>query len=381
MKKRVLIFSTAYFPFVGGAEVAVKEITERIPEIEFVMLTARLNPKLPGVEKVGNVEVHHLGKGNHWDKYRIIAQGASYASKLGRFDAIWGIMASYAGFAALRFKKRNLEVPFLLTLQEGDSRWDIYKHVWWCWPYFKQIFKRADKIQAISNYLAKWAKDLGAKCQIEVVPNGISMEHGAHSMEQKQGLIKRIITVSRLVEKNGVEDLIEAIKILDRNDIVLKILGDGKLRKKLEKLVKDLEIKDRVALLGEKQFQLKGEVSNKAVYERLMCADVFCRPSLSEGLGNAFLEAMAVGVPVIATPVGGIPDFLKDGETGWFCEPRNPKSIVEKIKYILDEKNKEEVARVVENAKKLVEEKYNWDLIARRMQTIICDLCNSLKSV
>ena len=142
-----------------------------------------------------------------------------------------------------------------------------------------------------------------------------------------------------MVEKNGVEDLIEAIKILDRNDIVLKILGDGKLRKKLEKLVKDLEIKDRVALLGEKQFQLKGEVSNKAVYERLMCADVFCRPSLSEGLGNAFLEAMAVGVPVIATPVGGIPDFLKDGETGWFCEPRNPKSIVEKIKYILDEKN------------------------------------------
>jgi len=99
-------------------------------------------------------------------------------------------------------------------------------------------------------------------------------------------------------------------------------------------------------------------------------ADVFCRPSLSEGLGNVFLEAMAAGVPVIATPVGGIPDFLKNGETGLFCHVRNPESIAEKIKWILDEKNKEEVARVVANAREMVGRKYDWEIIAEKMEKI-----------
>ena len=155
---------------------AVKEITDRLPDYEFVMITAKLRSDLLDVEKVGNIEVHRLGNGNHWDKYRLIAPGGRYSSKLGHFDAIWGIMASYAGFAALRFKKQNMNMPFLLTLQEGDSRWQIYKHVWWCWPYFKQIFKKADKIQAISSYLADWARDLGAKNNIEVIPNGVDVD-------------------------------------------------------------------------------------------------------------------------------------------------------------------------------------------------------------
>ena len=99
-------------------------------------------------------------------------------------------------------------------------------------------------------------------------------------------------------------------------------------------------------------------------------ADVFCRPSLSEGLGNSFLEAMAAGVPVVATPVGGIPDFLRDGKTGWFCRVNDPASIAEKIKYILDEQNKAEAQKVINNAKQMVLDKYDWDGIAGQMENI-----------
>ena len=99
-------------------------------------------------------------------------------------------------------------------------------------------------------------------------------------------------------------------------------------------------------------------------------ADVFCRPSLSEGLGNSFLEAMAAGAPVVATPVGGIPDFLQDGKTGWFCRVNDPASIAEKIKYILDEQNKHKVTEVINNAKQMVLEKYSWDGIAAQMANI-----------
>lgn len=362
-KKRILIFSTAYFPFVGGAEVAVKNITDRILDAEFVMVTARLNKNLPIKEKINNVVVHRLGRGDKWDKLRLILSGVKFAETLGKFDAIWSIMASYAGFAALNYKKHYSDIPYFLTLQEGDSKIKIYKKVWFVWPCFKQIFKRADQIQAISNYLADWATDMGAKCPVKVIPNGVdiakftNIKTGEHIPRDH----KQVITTSRLVAKNAVADLIMSAEYLPEN-IHFTIVGSGKLENNLKKIVADYGWQDRVHFLG--------SLEHDDLVLHLRRSQVFCRPSLSEGLGNSFLEAMAVGVPIIGTNVGGIPDFLRDGETGWFCEVKNPKSIAEKIKYVLDEKNRAEVDKVRENAKKLVTEKYNWDKIAEQMKEV-----------
>jgi glycosyltransferase involved in cell wall biosynthesis len=145
------------------------------------------------------------------------------------------------------------------------------------------------------------------------------------SYEPRNNDIKRVISVSRLVKKNGLEGLIKAVAIVNKESkdpVILKIIGDGKLKNKLSGLIKEEKINDRAIIkkLQKEEIVLEGQVSNKQVYEYLSQADVFVRPSLSEGLGNVFLEAMSMGVPVIATEVGGIPDFLKDGETGWFCE-------------------------------------------------------------
>ncbi|MDP2684214.1 MAG: glycosyltransferase family 4 protein [bacterium] len=398
-KKRVLIFSTAYFPLIGGAEIAVREITNRINDIEFVMIAPRLKKDLLEKEKIDNVLIYRVGKGNNFDKFRLFFSGVKFAQSLGKFDIVWAIMASYAGLTALRFKKKNNDVKFLLTLQEGDSKTHIYKRVWFIWPYFKQIFKKADKIQAISKYLADWAREMGAKCEISVIPNGVAVKRESeNNLHHHKCNHKKIITVSRLVEKNGVEDLIKSLSYLD-NNVHLTILGDGVLRSHLESVVKDNGLNERVHFVG--------SVSPEDVYKHLAVANIFCRPSLSEGLGNAFLEAMAVSLPTIGTKVGGIPDFLIDDETslpgqsppsvspgklslslaktslpgvalaktGWFCEVNNPESIAEKIKYILDEKNKEEVQKVVSNAKKMVEEKYNWELIAKDINNIFKNLC------
>jgi len=361
MKKRILIFSTAYFPLIGGAEVAVKEITGRINDFEFVMVSPRLRKDLLETEQIGNLTIHRIGRGNNFDKFRIIFQGPKYAKSLGKFDIVWSIMASFAGFASLRYKRQNKDIPFLLTLQEGDTKAHIYSRVWFIWPYFKQIFKLADRIQAISKYLADWAREMGAKAPIDIVPNGVDLsEIVGNGQRNDCGHIK-VITTSRLVEKNGVEDLIKAMAFLSEN-VHLIILGDGELKEHLEEVSKNNNLDKRVHFVG--------NVAPKEVYNYLAKADVFCRPSLSEGLGNAFLEAMLSGLPVVATKVGGIPDFLVDGETGWFCEVKDPRSIAEKIKYILDEKNKEEVLRVMENAKKMVKEKYGWELVAQKMERI-----------
>src|SRR3989338_8239109 len=121
-----------------------------------------------------------------------------------------------------------------------------------------------------------------------------------------------------------------------------------------------LKIDDRVLFLG--------DIDNDVVPRYLAIADVFVRPSLSEGQGISFLEAMAAGVPIIGTPVGGIVDFLHDGRTGLFCEVNNQESIAHKIKIYLDDQ--ELSAAIKTNARKLVEKNYDWNLIAVKMKNI-----------
>jgi glycosyltransferase involved in cell wall biosynthesis len=96
---------------------------------------------------------------------------------------------------------------------------------------------------------------------------------------------------------------------------------------------------------------------------------VFVRPSRSEGLGIAFLDAMAAGIPVVAPPVGGITDFLKDRETGLFCNPEDPESVANAVKELLG--NDSLRNSIVMHARQLVKERYDWDIVAQQYYEII----------
>ncbi|MBU2037143.1 glycosyltransferase family 4 protein [Patescibacteria group bacterium] len=371
--KKVLIFSTAYLPLIGGAELAVKEITDRlVGDFEFDLICARIKKELPRSENAGTVNIYRVGWG--WgkiDKFLLSWRGAALASKLHaaeKYNMVWAIMASFGGLAALKFKLKYRAIPYLLTLQEGDTPKHIASRAQWLGPYYKKMFMQADYIQAISNFLANWAKNMGVKCPIEVVPNGVDIDKFQETRNNNQKLKeelnikpeeKVIITVSRLVKKNGVEDLIQAMSFLPENTKLL-IVGDGEKRAHLSFVIGNLSLGKRIFLLG--------SVSPGSVADYLSISDLFVRPSLSEGLGSAFLEAMAAGVPIIGTRVGGIPDFLADGETGLFCEVSNPKNIAEKIELLLNDDNLRQ--KLIFNGKKLVEEKYNWNIIAKQIKAI-----------
>lgn len=373
-KPKVLIFSTAYFPLVGGAEVAVKELTDRLVDYDFVMVTARINRAWPKVEQIGRVEVHRIGFGSRFDKFILMFFGARLAAKLhakNNFSSTWAIMASYGGFAAARFKRQHKTVPYLLTLQEGDDLKSVERKVLPVWFWFKSIFTRADQVQCISNYLADWARRFKVDDnKISVVPNGVDLEKFQSteiSLDKKV-----IITTSRLVPKNGVGDLIEAMTLLPRQ-VTLQIYGQGNLREVLEQKVKHLHLSDRVKFFG---YVLPNELPSK-----LAQASVFCRPALSEGLGNSFLEAMAIGLPTVGTPVGGIVDFLHDPldesgreATGWLCEPKNPQSIAKKIAFILDPAHKDEVWQIAKNGQAHVRANYSWDTVTGKMGQILAEL-------
>lgn len=375
MKNRhILIFSLSYYPHqIGGAEVAVKEITDRISKdtMQFDMITLG-DGRSPREETIGNVRVYRVFRNvGSLTKLLFPFAAALKAKKLDRaigYDAVWAIMASYAGFAAYLFKKRRFLTPVFLTIQEGDhfKRREGFFGSW-----FRKIFATADHIQAISRYLADWSRHMGAKCPVTVIPNGVDFGHFSEPLSSEdRGALRRqlgfaddevvLMTASRLVYKNAVDDIIAALQHLDKSYRLL-ILGVGPDEPALKALVRNLKLEERV-IFG-------GFVPHERLPQYLQASEVFVRPSRSEGLGNSFLEAMAAGIPVVATPVGGIPDFLKDGETGLFCEVGNPQSIAQKVEKLV--KDRESRDYIVRQARELVRKRYGWEQISRDMQEIL----------
>lgn len=397
--KRVLIFSLNYYPrFIGGAEVAIKEITDRISpeEIEFHMVTLRFDSKLPKVEKVGNVLVHRIGFTKkdpsigdlkkfplHINKFFFQFFAAAKALSLHRkyhYNGMWAMMAHSAGVPAVIFKMCHPRVKYLLTLQEGDPIDYIKRVMRPVYPLFRRSFIHADVIQVISNFLGRWARDMEFKGHLELVPNAVNTKHFSKVYpENDQDSLKKtlhkkdndvfLVTTSRLVEKNAVDDVIRGIALLPKNYHFL-ILGIGPDEEKLKVLARELGVSRRIHFVG--------QVDHSVMPLYLHISDVFIRPSLSEGMGNSFIEAMAAGIPVIATQEGGIADFLFDPEknpdkepTGLAVPVRSPESIVRQARRLSEDSELRKT--LVRNAKKLALENYDWDLIASRMKREVFD--------
>lgn len=364
--KRVLIFSLAYYPHVGGAEVAIKAITDRITDLEFHMVTLRFSKEDLKEEKIGNVFVYRIGFGtSKLSKFLFQFMAARYASALHNqlgFSATWAMMAHATGVPAALFKMQHPEVPYILNLQEGDSLVHIERTMLPLWPLFVRAFTKADMVQALSTYLANWAHARGFVGPVEIIPNGVDVQHFSGTPAAHEGVV--LITTSRLVHKNAIDDCIRALALLPPM-IRFQILGTGVEEAPLKKLADKLGVSGRVVFMG--------HVDHAQLPERLHAADIFIRPSRSEGMGNSFLEAMAAGLPVVATQEGGIADFLFDAKrntdkptTGWAVDANSPEQIAEAVKEILGKG--ENTKQVIENAKRMVAEKYSWDLIAQDMR-------------
>ena len=381
--KRILIFSLAYYPNnVSGAEAAIKEITDRISpdDIEFHMVTLRYNSKLATEEKIGNVFVHRIGlvKPNPTfedlgkiplDLNKPIYQFLSPVKGLMlnrkyKFDAIWSMMAHSAGVPALIFKIFSPKTKYVLTLQECDPTDYIEKKMKPLSGIFKKAFLKADFVQAISKHLGDWAKRRGVKDEkIKIIPNGanpralfpVSTESELNELKKKFDKKENeiyLVNTARL----GTENTLRAMVNLPDN-IKFLLVGDGPEEKMLKNLAKELNIENRVIFVG--------RVDRTEVSKYRQISDIFVCPSRSEGLGNAFLSAMASRLPVIATQEGGLAEFISD-ETAWVVEKDKPEQITQAIKDILA--NPEKVNKITATSHNMVTNKYNWDLVAENMQ-------------
>ncbi len=180
-----------------------------------------------------------------------------------------------------------------------------------------------------------------------------------------------VLFVGRLVEWKGVDTLIRSMagvrKVIP--DVKLIIVGEGMFRHELESLVTN------TGLTGTVQFS--GRVGDEDLVMLYNTAAVFVLPSRSynglvmEGLGVVLLEAMAQGVPVIGSNVGGIPDIITDGENGFLVPEQRPDIIAEKIIRILTDNELQEKFR--SNGVIRVQDSFSCEMISEKFSEVYCD--------
>jgi len=183
-------------------------------------------------------------------------------------------------------------------------------------------FRIASGVICVSKDLENRAQNLGAKSTV-VIPSPLMLtRYNRTNVHKKE---REVISVARLLPIKGISYLIKAMTRVKDGSLV--IIGDGPERTKLELLSKHLELSDRVFFTG--------WISERSgILDHLEQATVFVLPSLSEGLPRVLIEAMACGLPVVATNVGGVPEAVVDGVNGLLVPPRDEKALAEAIEHL-----------------------------------------------
>lgn len=221
------------------------------------------------------------------------------------------------------------------------------------------------KLFAVSKFTRNQVISLGVPPgRVKVIPNGVEWDADREMGPTKQDGCgpKKLLTVSRLVPRKGHETVLRALpKVLSQMpDLVYHIAGTGPERDRLEKLVWELGLEGKVAF--------HGLVGNDEKRRLLLDCDIFilpCRagPNDFEGFGISFLEAMRYAIPVIAGNSGGVPDVVQNGTTGLLVNPDDADQVAEAILALLQ--NPDQAHRLGINARRVVGERYTWNLIAK----------------
>ncbi|MCD6163371.1 MAG: glycosyltransferase [candidate division Zixibacteria bacterium] len=269
-----------------------------------------------------------------------------------------GIVAALTGFH-----------PYVLSVWGDDILEFPQKSLIHRWL-VKKAINKADYATATSNMLANATKDLiNDNKNIKVIPFGVDISHYKFTVKSPDN-ITHIGTVRNLLPKYGLAYLIKAFASLIKkyDNLKLTIVGDGYLRSSLELLVNELGINNHVIFTG--------FVAHEKVVGYLKTFDIFIMPSIGEGetFGVAAVEAMAIGLPVVASKIGGLPEVIDDGQTGILVKPGDVEDLKKALEYYII--NTDVRIKHGRAGRKKVEEKYNWQDNAEMMNRLYLKILN-----
>jgi glycosyltransferase involved in cell wall biosynthesis len=206
----------------------------------------------------------------------------------------------------------------------------------------RRVFRRAAVVSPVSRDLARRLAPLAGSTPLVAVPNSIDTRLFSPGQRAGTGRIE-LLSVGNLVEVKGHRYLIEALELLRDSgvDASLDMVGDGHLRPQLEHRVEELGIGDRV--------RFHGHVPKQRVAEMMRRADVFVLPSLWENMPCVLLEAMAAGLPAVASSVGGVPEII-DRASGVLAEPGSPAALAAAVQEVARSRGAYDPRALHENA-------------------------------
>lgn len=232
--------------------------------------------------------------------------------------------------------------------------------------FFLKTFGKARKIFVLSqdfkNKIMEWGYQGDVVVETTNVDSSLitdfSIENKIADLQTTDKI--KILFLARLLKEKGIFETVEAFRNLTKkyDNIELTIAGDGKDFAELEEVVKD-----------DANIKVVGHVEGQGKIDLFKENDIYCLPSYSEGLPTSVLEAMAFGMPVITSKVGGLKDFFKNGKMGYFVEPKNVKQIEEKFESLL--LNKDKIIEIGKHNYAYANEKLLNNVVAERMHGYI----------
>ncbi len=375
---KILIVSHEFPPIGGGGANACFFLSREFSRIgnEVTVVTAQYE-ELPEAEVTEDrVKIHRVKckrankeKSNFYEMFTFLCSAWKFADKLcikEQYDKCLVFFGIPSGPIALHLKYKY-KLPYVVRFGGGDipGAQKRFKYVYMLLaPIIRKIWKEADSLIANSDGLRQRALGFEDRYKISIIENGVDNQFFVPGSRLQQDEV-RILFVSRLIEGKGLQFIIPHLKEIQekvysqcQKTIQLVIVGDGPYRSALEQLVETTGTQNLVSFEGRKDKQ--------QVREYYQAADLFILPSLSEGMPNVVLEAMASGLPVLMTPCEGSKELVTDN--GFICT--HDEMAEKMIVLCTDDKLRKQLGN---NSLHIVKEKYQWNQIGERYLTLLED--------
>ena len=361
---KIIIFTTHFYPYRGGLENYALQMALRLVKkgVKVDVLTFN-HANLKDFEKYKGIGIYRIPCWNVlgvvYSIPRMNEKTKSILKKLARnnYDFVNTHTRFFASsWLGMKFAKENS--IRLIHTEHGNV---FVKHPnpiveFFAWLYDmtigRKIFKSAWKVVGVSKPCCRFAKKLGAKnCTVihNCVDTGLFKKKKADLIKKlKIGKKTRVITfVGRVIHSKGIHDLINALEGI--NNAKLLVVGDGPYLNNLKKLANEKKV-DALFL---------GSKSQEEIVDILNITDIFVNPSYSEGLPSSVLEAGAVGIPIIATNVGGTNEIIDNGINGLLVKPKNISQMRKSLLLLLKSRaRRDNFSRKIH--KKVIEQ-FDWD--------------------
>jgi glycogen synthase len=331
--KRILLLNYEYPPLGGGAGYASAALVERLVDrgigVDVVTActdgarTVTVEEPRPGLVmywiRTRRKGIHQVGLGGAAGYLLHAAPVVRRLARVRSYDAAHVFFSLPTG--ALLPVGNLGRTPVIVSLRGSDvPGYDTNKPALQrahraLRPLTRWIWRRADQVVAVCSALGDLVRRTEPRLDIEVIQNGVDLELFHAPPVPRTHLLEpvRCLAVARLIQRKGIVPLLQAWALLERGRFQLEIAGDGPLIGYFRRIADELGIAGEVRFLG--------ALERGALAERYRAADLFTLVPFDEAFGNVYAEALASGLPIVGSNVGGIPELVNDGENGLLVGP------------------------------------------------------------